>query len=195
MRHPPIPITDSITLTCIEKKHFDKAIELCEKVINTNQRYGRSNVFKIKMRIKASPRYSIVLIDNETVIGGYFFNEDNSLLNEFGLTRKKLLWAKKNLHNIHKEKRNMVRTLIDALRKYKGKGVEGVALYLHEDYRCKGLGRHLIQYPYEYLNEDFSHIWGGQEKELNNIMDWLKRRELIYDTGTCFYTIGSLRPS
>ena len=88
----------------------------------------------------------------------------------------------------------MVRTLLDALRKYNGKGIEGVALYLHEDYRNKGLGRHLINYPYEYLNKEFSHIWGGQEKDLNNIVDWLKRRELIYDTGRCFYTIGSLNP-
>ena len=194
MRHPPISITGSITLACIEKKYFDQAIALSEKVINTNQRYGRSNVFKIKMRVKASPRYSIVLLDKETVIGGYFFNEDSEVLHEFGMTREKLTWAQLNLHNIRKEKRNMVRTLIAALKKYNGKGIEGVALYLHEDYRNKGLGRHLIQYPYEYLNQDFSHIWGGQEKDLNNIVDWLKRRELIYDTGSCFYTIGSLNP-
>ena len=192
VRHPPIQITDTISLACIEKTHFDRAIELCEQVIKTDQRYGRSNVFKIKMRVKASPRYSIVMLDNETVIGGYFFQEESNILHEFGLTRKKLLWAQKNLNNIRKEKRNMVRTLIAALKRYSGEGIEGVALFLHKDYRSRGLGRYLIEYPYEHLNKVFSHIWGGQEKDLNNIMDWLKRRELIYDTGRCFYTIGSL---
>ena len=80
------------------------------------------------------------------------------------------------------------------LKKHKGKGIEGVALFLKPEFRNQGLGKVLIEYPYTRLNQEFSYIWGGQEKTLNNIYDWLKRREILYDTGSCFYTIGALNP-
>lgn len=193
MRHPPIHLSNSITLQCIQKEHYEEAIAIAEQVINTQQRYGTRSVFKFRMRIKSSPKFSIVLLDNDCVIGGYFFNEESNILHEFGLTEEKLFWAERNIHRIKKNKRNMVRSLIHGLKKHKGRGIEGVGLYLLPEYRNKGLGKALIQYPYEILCDQFSYIWGGQEKDLNNLFDWLKRRELIYDTGRCFYTIASLR--
>lgn len=193
MRHSPIHIQDSITIQCIQRRHFDDAIELSEKVLNVEQRYGTRKSFQLKMRIKSSPKYSVVLLDKNTIIGGYFFNEESNLLHEFGLTREKLNWAEKNIKTVKKSKRNMIQSLLEGLQNHQGKGIEGVALYLDKNYRNRGLGRRLINYPYRYLSSEFSYIWGGQEKDLHNLFDWLKRRELIYDTGRCFYTIGSLR--
>lgn len=193
MRHTPIPLFDNITLECLQKKHFDDVIDLSEEIINTNHRYGSPSVFQMRMRIKSSPTFSVVLLDKNIVIGGYLFREESNILHEFGLTEQKLSWAEQNMHRIKKNKRNMTQNLIQSLKKYKGRGIEGVALFVRKEYRNLGLGKTLLEYPYEYLSKHFSYIWGGQEKDLNNLYDWLKRRELIYDTGTCFYTIGSLR--
>ena len=99
----------------------------------------------------------------------------------------------KNIAAVKIHKRPLIRNLIRVLRKYPGKGIEGVAVFLKYEYQGQGLGRSLIQYPYHNLEHEFSYIWGGQEKLLNNLTDWLKRRELLYDSGECFYTITSLQ--
>ena len=126
------------------------------------------------------------------MIGGYFFNEENNLFDEFGIGLAKLKWMERNIAQIKKHKQPLIRNLIQVLKQYPGKGIEGVAVFLQPEFRGMGLGRSLINYPYFYLCHHFSYIWGGQEKQLHNLFDWLKRRELLYDTGDCFYTIASL---
>jgi len=69
---------------------------------------------------------------------------------------------------------------------YKGlKGVEGVLLAIDESIRGKGWGNRLKDYP-KTLGIDY--IWGQQAKGLNNIKDWLKRRELINESGGVYIT-------
>jgi hypothetical protein len=65
----------------------------------------------------------------------------------------------------------------EASDKYEGlKGVEGVLLVIEPSIRSKGWGNKLKYYP-KTLGVDY--IWGQQLKSLNNLEDWLKRRELI----------------
>jgi len=179
----------------ITKDNQQEAIEVCAQVLNTAARFGKQKIFIKKMYIKMRRTYSIALYHENNIIGGYFFNEDNHLFHEFGIRPSKLSWMEKNINTIKKEKRQMVRNLIRILRKYPGRGIEGVAIFLKPEYRGKGLGKILIHYPYEGLSKDFSYIWGGQEKQLDNLYYWLKRRELLYDTGSCFYTIASIKPN
>ncbi len=79
----------------------------------------------------------------------------------------------------------------DPLRELHGKGLQGVAIGLKEEYRGRGLGKRLICYPYEQL--DYDYIWGNHLKGLNNLPDWQKRRKLIEDQGNVYVTAGSLR--
>ena len=65
------------------------------------------------------------------------------------------------------------------------KGVEGVLLAIDESIRGKGWGNRLKDYP-KTLGVDY--IWGQQAKGLNNIKDWLKRRELINESGGVYIT-------
>lgn len=65
------------------------------------------------------------------------------------------------------------------------KGVEGVLLAVDESIRGRGWGNRLKNYP-KTLGVDY--IWGQQAKGLNNIKDWLKRRELINENGGIYIT-------
>jgi hypothetical protein len=63
------------------------------------------------------------------------------------------------------------------------RGVMGISLGILPKYKELGLGKKLINWS-QRLPVDY--IWGGQEKSLNNINDWRKRREIYYD-GPDFY--------
>ncbi len=64
-------------------------------------------------------------------------------------------------------------------------GVEGVLLAVDEDLRGFGFGNRLKDMP-KTLGVDY--IWGQQFKVLGNLEDWLKRRELIFETGDVYIT-------
>jgi GNAT superfamily N-acetyltransferase len=76
--------------------------------------------------------------------------------------------------------------------KYTGKPLQGVALGIDLEYKGKGLGKKLINYPYDHMGNEFDYIWGYQLKLLKNIDDWLKRREIIYETSDMYVTAGLL---
>jgi hypothetical protein len=65
------------------------------------------------------------------------------------------------------------------------KGVEGVLLAVSEKIRGEGWGNKLKDYP---KTLEFDYIWGQQLKSLNNLEDWLKRRELIAETKSVYIT-------
>lgn len=65
------------------------------------------------------------------------------------------------------------------------KGVEGVLLAVDESIRGMGWGNRLKDYP-KTLGVDY--IWGQQAKGLNNLKDWLKRRELIIEGNGVYIT-------
>lgn len=70
--------------------------------------------------------------------------------------------------------------------KYSGlKGVEGVLLVVDKEIRGQGWGNKLKNYP-KTLEVDY--IWGQQLKSLNNLDDWLKRRELLGETVGVYIT-------
>jgi hypothetical protein len=76
--------------------------------------------------------------------------------------------------------------IVGDLNKYKNKrGVEGIALAIIPEFRGKGYGNLLKDLP---KTLGFDYVFGGQMKKLNNLDDWLKRRELIADGGDCWIT-------
>ena len=66
------------------------------------------------------------------------------------------------------------------------KGVEGILLAVDTDIRGKGWGDVLKNYP---SSLGFDYIWGQQLKTLNNLQDWLKRRELVSETKSVYITL------
>lgn len=64
-------------------------------------------------------------------------------------------------------------------------GVEGLLLAIDESIRGQGWGNKLKDYP-KTLGYDY--IWGQQFKGLNNLNDWLKRRELVATTSEVYIT-------
>jgi hypothetical protein len=64
-------------------------------------------------------------------------------------------------------------------------GVEGVMLAIDPTIRKQGWGSKLKDYP-KTLGADY--IWGQQLKGLNNLNEWLKRRELVGETDDCYIT-------
>lgn len=70
--------------------------------------------------------------------------------------------------------------------KFKGlHGVEGILLFIEEKHRGDGWGNKLKDMSKEL---GYDYIWGQQFKGLNNLQDWLKRRELITETDNIYIT-------
>lgn len=68
-------------------------------------------------------------------------------------------------------------------------GVEGVSLFVHPDYKGKGVG-HMLKYYYkENKRPDVNFIWGQAFHGLKNINHWLKTRTLFNDMYGVYYTI------
>lgn len=66
------------------------------------------------------------------------------------------------------------------------KGVEGVSLFVDEEYKGNSIGKMLMEY---YKDSDLDFIWGQAFHSLNNIEHWLKRRILFNDKYGVYYTI------
>lgn len=80
---------------------------------------------------------------------------------------------------------NQINYLVTAKDYENLKGVEGVLLCVDESLRGQGYGNQLKDYP-KTLGYDY--IWGQQFKNLNNLKDWLKRRELVGETEHVYIT-------
>lgn len=81
---------------------------------------------------------------------------------------------------------NQIHNYIADSSKFNGlQGVEGVVLFIEKEFRGKGWGDKLKDAPKE-LGVDY--IWGQQFKDLNNLNDWLKRRELIDEQNNVYIT-------
>jgi hypothetical protein len=64
-------------------------------------------------------------------------------------------------------------------------GIEGLLIAVDESVRGQGWGNVLKDYP---KTLGYGYIWGQQFKGLNNLKDWLKRRELIATTSEVYIT-------
>jgi hypothetical protein len=64
-------------------------------------------------------------------------------------------------------------------------GVEGLLLAVDKSVRGQGYGNKLKDYP---STLGYDYIWGQQFKSLNNLKNWLKRRELVATTDSVYIT-------
>ncbi len=80
---------------------------------------------------------------------------------------------------------NQLNSLVEDEKYVNLKGVEGVVLAVSEEVRGQGWGNKLKDFP-KTLEVDY--IWGQQLKSLNNVEDWLKRRELVAETPSVYIT-------
>ncbi|MFN9953714.1 MAG: hypothetical protein ACK55I_11490, partial [bacterium] len=86
---------------------------------------------------------------------------------------------------------NQLNSLVEDEKYVNLKGVEGVVLAVSEEVRGQGWGNKLKDFP-KTLEVDY--IWGQQLKSLNNLEDWLKRREdATLDERYVFRFIGMIQ--
>ena len=64
-------------------------------------------------------------------------------------------------------------------------GIEGILLFIEEKHRGNGWGNKLKDMSKQL---GYDYIWGQQFKGLNNLQDWLKRRELIAEADNVYIT-------
>ena len=168
-------------------KQADQAdfFHCCQQVLNIDQRYGNRRIFEKRLLQAFDPQYSAKLCYKNQIIGGYILNAHNTVLREFNLTPRKIARIRASLHQRSEKEQHRLRLLFNTIDLYSGRGIQGHALFLRSEFRNRGWGKRLIQYPYT-LYPHFQYIWGGQEKNLFNLYDWLKRRTLFYDDHTCF---------
>jgi hypothetical protein len=97
-----------------------------------------------------------------------------------------LLDEKDEIKGVYILGNNQITCMIDSKKYKKLKGVEGILLCVDESLRGQGFGNTLKDYP-KTLNVDY--VWGQQFKGLNNLNDWLKRRELVGETSEVYITV------
>ena len=166
-------------------------LSCCERVLNIGERYGDRQTFIQNLEARFDHTYSVKLCLHDQIIGGYLLSPHHTIYESFNLTHQKVRDLKANLHRYSTKQANRVRHLLKMLSVYQGPSIQGQALFLEKKYRKRGWGKLMIEYPYS-LYPQFQYIWGGQEQDLYNLYDWLKRRDLLFYDGSCFYTIGSL---
>lgn len=69
-------------------------------------------------------------------------------------------------------------------------GIQGLALCVKKSKRGNGLGNILKKYFRKY---GYDYIWGIQHKDLNNINEWLKTRELVFENENYYCTIEFIK--
>lgn len=80
---------------------------------------------------------------------------------------------------------NQITSMIDTKDYLLLNGIEGVLLCVDQSIRGLGYGNQLKEYPKSF---GYDYIWGQQFKDLNNLKDWLKRRELVGETKYVYIT-------
>jgi hypothetical protein len=108
---------------------------------------------------KINKNITKILTLNDKVIGGYVLSEADVLNVGLGVEIKELE---------HK------------------KGVEGVALYVDDEYRDFGFGKMLRNLPRRL---GYDYVFGSQLKTLNNIDDWLKHRVMVAENKSGYLTL------
>jgi hypothetical protein len=108
---------------------------------------------------KINKNITKILTLNNKVIGGYVLSEADVLNVGLGVEIKELE---------HK------------------KGVEGVALYVDDEYRDFGFGKMLRNLPRRL---GYDYVFGSQLKTLNNIDDWLKHRVMVAENKSGYLTL------
>ena len=181
-------------LTSVKDNDKIELLSCCERVLNIEQRYGNRQTFIQTLADRFDATYSIKLCVNNQIVGGYLLNPNHTIYDSFNLTHRKIKEIASNLHRFPIKQANRIRHFLNMLTLYRGPSIQGQALFLEKAYRKQGWGKQLIDYPYS-LYPRFQYIWGGQEQDLYNLYDWLKRRELLFYDGRCFYTIASLAPN
>jgi hypothetical protein len=96
-----------------------------------------------------------------------------------------LLDEEYNIKGVYILGNNQLTRMIESKEYKKLRGVEGLLLCVDKSLRGQGFGNQLKDYP-KTLKVDY--IWGQQFKGLNNLNDWLKRRELIGETSEVYIT-------
>lgn len=188
------PHQDQYQLLPLCQTDLPEALDLCFRILNINQRFGTEKRFKKSVLNQFELTYSVKLMDGSKMIGLYLLNEKISIHQFLRLSPKQLQSIRTNPHSLPKNKKESLLHLAQTLMRYSGVGIQGIAVILLSQYRNKGLGRRLIEYPYT-LSKQYNYIWGGHEFDLHNLFHWLKRRELLLEHNNTYYTIGSLKKS
>lgn len=115
---------------------------------------------------------SIKLVLKEEIIGVYLLAEKS--LNQYIINTKE---------GNTKEGKENPKFYIDDVS---DNGIQGIALCLKKEFRGKGYGEMMKDYPKNVFNYDY--VWGVANKGLNNIDDWLKRRDLFMECDSSYGT-------
>lgn len=107
---------------------------------------------------------SIKLTLNGKVIGYYVFSDKQSVFDFIKEANSK------HLVNFQIENEKLKEKIKDK------RGVEGVSIGLLKEYRGKGYGKILLDYPKKM---GYDYIWGVQTEVFSNIGLWKKRREVL----------------
>ncbi len=113
---------------------------------------------------------SIALMRGNDIVGAYFLRYRNIL------------------EEIESHKLNP----LEDLRGYQNKrGIEGLVLAVSAEYRKRGYGSLLKNYPSYFDNLDY--LFGLQYSALNNLHYWQRRRRLVAENDAIFATLEDLR--
>ena len=110
------------------------------------------------------------LVDGDKIIGGYFLRKttiQDQLVDDFGMD------------NLTDDKWIDENCIYDIRPLYELSGIEGVSLFIDNDYKDNKYGQMLIDGV--MLDNTVDYMFGWAYKTLGNVKQWMKRRYLVFD--------------
>jgi predicted double-glycine peptidase len=187
---PKFNVND-VKLENVQPEDIDEILDMNWYIFKNEWDGGQEDMREYDME-SANYDISIKAVYEGQIIGVYSFMNKN-LEDEIKMYKKekyKNILAR--ILSVFQEK--YVKIDKEFLNKLKGKvGFQGVSLLLKPQYRNFGIGKKLIQKSIEIAKKNGAdYIWGEHLKNLGNISDWTKRRELLGEMGDIYITIKML---
>jgi hypothetical protein len=161
----------NISISKIQNSDIDDVIDVLYSV------FGHLEVDKEALKKRVTPRLlnnlSIKISLNNKIVGCYLLAEKSAqeFINDIKLDKIKDFPL------------NDTKIYYDNIT---GNGIQGIALAISEEHRGMSLGKELKNYA---KNLGYDHIWGVQDKRLENINFWMKTRELLAESSSRYATI------
>jgi len=163
---------DSVVISNITPDIEEECLDVLYNV------FGFLEKDKESMRLRVQPRLSnglsVALSMGEKIIGCYLLNEKSAQI---------------FIDEIHEGKIGDFppdETKIYFSGNIPGKGIQGIALAIDPEYRDMGFGKMLKGWA---KNLGYDYIWGVSDKNLENIDQWRKERQILAESPTRWATI------
>jgi GNAT superfamily N-acetyltransferase len=151
------------SISSISKEDVSRVINLCDKAFSHS--WLRCSESRTRQRLLGLVDFdkSIKMVVDGEIVGFYLLSTQETMSRFMGMATDEDIYFDIKDKKLYEELKNK-------------SGIQGLAVGILENYRNKGLGKILLEYP---KSLGYDYIWGCQMDGPSNMEQWLKRRKII----------------